>query len=152
MFASCLKIDLKQMVTVGVSYDTIAQCGFFGTCFRCGGSVGFVVSFDCGDIVNESVGRLCRSIACYCPIGFADVAVAEHLIEPGQCFGCLGKDDQPPHRAVKTVYHAAEYVAGFGVFFLDVSAYGLYQRFIAGLVALYDFPRSFIYDYYVVVC
>ena len=87
----------------------------------------------------------------YCPIDFLDIAVAEHVVEPFECFACLGEDNNAANGTVKAVGQANEYISRLCVLLLDVLFHGVAQRLVAGLVALDNLSGYLIYYNYMVV-
>lgn len=85
-----------------------------------------------------------------CKVGFVDLAVAEHRVHPFQGLGCLGQDRDAAYRPVQAVRYAEEHLPRLAVAFCNECLEGLGDRFVTGLVALYDVSHALV-DYQQVV-
>ena len=151
MFAACLEIYFKKVVSVGRSDMPVAERRFLGPGHGTEGSIAFVVALHRRDPVGETLLRLPGSVAGYRPIGFADSSVAKQLVHPRKSLGSARKHHQPGHRTVEPVHQSAEHIAGLGIFFLYICAHGLHQRRVAGFIALHDLAGRLVDHNYMVI-
>jgi hypothetical protein len=87
----------------------------------------------------------------YCPIFLFYLVPSEHFVEACKCFGGLGKEYYARYGSVEAVYYAAEYIARLGVSLFEILSDGVYQWFVACLVALYYIGGAFVDGNYVIV-
>ena len=147
----CHQFDGKQMITVRVREQCIAEAGQLGAGRALPHDERFIGFLVAGQPVFEEVGLFCRCSATERPVGLMHGTVAEHGTEAFQGLGGLGEEADAAHRPVEPVRHTHEYLSGLAVTGGDERLQGFGKGFVTGLVALDDFAGPFVEDEQVVV-
>ena len=153
-----VEVYFEQSVAFGAGYLVVVEYGAFAAGHFAEMGIGFVLPFVAGEVVYELHGVARAGAGCGLRgegydgvIGLSYLSVPEEFAHPRQGFAGAGKYYNAADGAVEPVDYAEEYLAGLGVFFLDVAFYGVAQGAVAGLVALYDFACGLVHDNQVVV-
>ena len=151
MMAARHEIDFQQCVTVRPVDYLVMQNGFLGRRHLVVVSIALVLPLVAHKPVGQCRLGFERRTRDNRPISLVYLAIAEHIVQPRERLGGLGKNDQPRYRPVESVDNSKEYVAGLLVLLLYPSPDGLGQRFITRLVALDNLAGFLVDDYNVVI-
>ena len=151
MVASGEEFHGEQEVAVALAGEAVAQAGFLAVWNWVVVGVRLVLLLVAHQPVAEFAGILRGAVGHDGEIGLVDVPLAEELVHAGQSLAGAGEYDHTAHGTVEAVGDAEEDGAGLGVLLLDVGFDALGERFVAGLVGLYDFAGGFADDDDVIV-
>ena len=145
------QIHLEQRIAVAVSQHTIVEHRPFGP--RPLPVIGhrLVALLVAHQVVHQFAALLLGGMLHDSPILLFHLAVAEHLVQPGQCLARFGKDHHTAHGAVEAMSYPHEDIARLVVLLLEPSLQLLAQRHVARLVALHDFGAGLVDDNHMIV-
>ena len=144
MMPSGKKFHFQQGVVFRTPQYMVKKFGFLSTWPSGLAGIGFILFFVLVQTVCQfSLGNL-RAVPCQGPINLRQFPLADKFVGSFQGLAGFGKQQSAAYRTVETVRHTQKNVAGLLIPLFDKIFETLYERTVAGSVALHDLPSLFV--------